>query len=66
MTEWLGWAGTQTILTPFIWRWIRDWQAAKDPRMRPTPLLVGLVRSVVIGVNRQDLWATRTQDRQGL
>ena len=49
MTELLVWAITQTIVTPFIWRWIRDWQQADDPRMRPTPLLVGMVKTVVIG-----------------
>ena len=49
ITELLVWAVTQTIMTPFIWRWIRDWQQSDDPRMRPTPLLVGMVKTVVIG-----------------
>ena len=49
MTELLVWATTQTILTPFLWRWLCDWQHAVDPRMRPTPLLLGLAKAVVIG-----------------
>lgn len=49
MPELLVWALTQTILTPFIWRWIRDWEQAEDPRMRPTPLLVGIIKTVVVG-----------------
>ena len=49
MTELLAWAITQTILTPFIWKWLRDWQYADDPRMRPTPLLLGLAKTVVLG-----------------
>ncbi len=39
----------QTIVTPFIGRWIRDWQQADDPRMQPTQLLVGMVMTVAIG-----------------
>jgi hypothetical protein len=49
VSELLIWAITQTILTPFILRWIREWQEADDHRMRPTPLLVGLVKTAVIG-----------------
>ena len=49
MIELLAWAITQTILTPFLWKWLRDWQNADGPRMRPTPLLLGLVKAFVIG-----------------
>lgn len=49
MPELLALAVSNTILVPFIWRWIRDWQQADDPRMRPTPLLVGLAKTFVIG-----------------
>ena len=49
MSELLAWALTQTILTPFIWRYIRDWEQAEDPRMRPTPLLVGIIKTAVVG-----------------
>ncbi len=49
MSELLAWAITQTVLTPFIWRWLRDWQHAEDPRMRPTPLLLGMAKALVLG-----------------
>jgi len=53
MTELLGWAVTQTILTPFTWCWIRDWPEAaparhgQDCRYRLPPLRVGRCRGKV-------------------
>lgn len=49
MSELLVWAITQTVLTPFLWRWLRDWQQADDPRMRPTPLLLRIAKAFVLG-----------------
>ena len=45
MVDLLIWAITNTLLFPFIWKYLSDWEHAPDPRMRPTPLLLGLAKT---------------------